>query len=230
MPGDKQLETAEELLELFNDVERLESYQYSQPVISESGIDNEKFHTELPYEDIKKIVEDCRDTFLAAVPEKERSDLRWEHVGSTSIQGMPGTMMPDALLIIPEFPPSKGVIQAFLDCGYYFSSSSSLDVRDTWWFLVFHDGLLKDHKLTVHVAKEDNPASKILLETRDMCRTQEWAFKDYKEAKVAAWKGNFGEYKMGKGSKSKLLAMLREKYNPVSSIMGPDSQVFKTRA
>ena len=88
----------------------------------------------------RKIVEECRDSFLADVPESERPGLRWEHVGSTSIEGMPGTKMPDALLIVPEFPPSKGVIQAFLDCGYYFSSSSSLDVKDLWWFLVFHEG------------------------------------------------------------------------------------------
>jgi hypothetical protein len=44
---------------------------------------------------------------------------------------LPGAMMPDALV----FPPSKGVIQAFLDSGYYFSSSS-----DLWWFLIFQDG------------------------------------------------------------------------------------------
>ncbi len=38
-------------------------------------------------------------------------------------------MMPDALIITPEFPPSKGVIQALLDCGYYFSSSAALDQK-----------------------------------------------------------------------------------------------------
>ena len=88
----------------------------------------------------RSIVENCRDKFLAAVPESERSGLRWEHIGSTSIKGMPGTKFPDALLVIPEFPPSKGVIQAFLDSGYYFHGSSALDVRDLWWMLVFTDG------------------------------------------------------------------------------------------
>ena len=88
----------------------------------------------------RTIVEDCRDKFLAAVPESERSGLRWEHIGSTSIKGMPGTKFPDALLIVPAFPPSEGVIQAFLDCGYYFHGSSALDVRDLWWMLVFTEG------------------------------------------------------------------------------------------
>ena len=50
-------------------------------------------------------------------------------MGSTSIRGMPGTMMPDALIMTPEFPPSRGVIQALLDCGYYFSSSAALDLK-----------------------------------------------------------------------------------------------------
>ena len=38
-------------------------------------------------------------------------------------------MMPDALIMTPEFPPSRGVIQALLDCGYYFSSSAALDLK-----------------------------------------------------------------------------------------------------
>ena len=102
--------------------------------------------------------------------------------------------------------------QALLDSGYYFSSASHLDPRDLWWFLVFTSGILEDHKLTVHVCTADCTAAKILLECRDLCRTEAWAFEDYKTAKVEAAKGSWGEYKKGKGSNSKLLAMLREKH------------------
>jgi hypothetical protein len=123
------------------------------------------------------------------------------------------TKFPDALLIPPSYPPSKGVIQAFLDCGYYFSSCSHLDTKDLWFFFVFTDGILKYHKLTVHVTIEDNKAGKILRATRDMCRSEQWAFDDYKNAKVEAAKAkDFAGYKQGKGSNSKLLNMLREKY------------------
>ena len=73
MPGDAKLETADELYDLFGDLERLKNYKYTQPVVSDSGIDNEKFHLELPYEDIKAVVEKCRDEFMAALPENERS-------------------------------------------------------------------------------------------------------------------------------------------------------------
>ena len=101
---------------------------------------------------------------------------------------------------------------------------------------VFTDGLLKDHKLVVHIVTENNVAAKILRATRDLCNSEvsenvylvsflshilkEWAFNDYKEAKMSAYKdsdGQFKNYKMGKGKQSKLLAMLREKYKPDSS-------------
>ena len=59
---------------------------------------------------------------------------------------------------------------------------------------------------------EDNPAAKILLETRDLCRTQEWAFEDYKKAKIDAYRGVWKEYKKDKAQNSKLLKMLQEKY------------------
>merc|ERR1712209_188079 len=111
MPGDAKLETADELVELYNNPENLKAYKYTQPIVSTKGINNEKFHMELPYQEIKSIVEKCGEDLFAAIPPEERAGLRWEHVGSTSIEGMPGAMMPDALLILPSFPPSKAVVQ-----------------------------------------------------------------------------------------------------------------------
>eukprot|EP00088_Acartia_fossae_P024643 TRINITY_DN25555_c0_g1_i2.p1 TRINITY_DN25555_c0_g1~~TRINITY_DN25555_c0_g1_i2.p1 ORF type:complete len:218 (-),score=68.54 TRINITY_DN25555_c0_g1_i2:156-809(-) len=216
MAKSPKLETAQELYDLFADEEKLKAYSYTQPVDTPEGFNNETFYLDLPYEEIKAIVEQKRDELMAKIPEEERPTLVWEHVGSTSIKGMPGTKFPDALLILPSFPPSKNVIQAFLDCGYYFSQSSHLDTRDLWFFFVFTEGILKYHKLTVHVTLEDNKAGKILRATRDMCRSEQWAFDDYKNAKVEAARaieaGGFMDYKKGKGSNSKLLQMLREKY------------------
>ena len=37
---------------------------------------------------------------------------------------------------------------------------------------IFTDGLLKDHKLVVHIVTEDNVAAKILRETRDLCNSE----------------------------------------------------------
>ena len=49
----------------------------------------------------------------------------------------------------------------------------------------------------------------------DMCNPEEWAFNEYKEAKMSAYKsadGEFKNYKQRKGKTSKLLTMLRDKY------------------
>jgi len=210
----EKLETAEELYALFCNEEKLKAYRYSQPVVCPEGVTNETFYLDLPYEEIKSIVEEKRDAFLEKLPEDVRSKVVWEHVGSTSIKGMPGTKFPDALLIVPEFPPSKDIIQAFLDNGYYFSQAAShLDPKDLWFFFVFTDGILKYHKLTVHVVPPKSRSANILLDTRDMCRNEEWAFEDYKTVKIEAAKGeSFREYKEGKGRNSKLLKMLQEKY------------------
>merc|ERR1712066_636879 len=83
MPGgDKKLETADELWDLYNDLERLKDYRYSQPIVSDSGINNEKFHLDLPYEEIKKIVEDCRDKFMAKC---SRRGEGWPQMGARGV-------------------------------------------------------------------------------------------------------------------------------------------------
>jgi GrpB-like predicted nucleotidyltransferase (UPF0157 family) len=207
-----KLETAEQLVRLFNDHDWLQTYHYAQPLVSSTGVDGKKFHLELPYQEIVQVVEEVRAGLFARIPPAERVALRWEHVGSTSIEGMPGTKMPDALLILPQFPPSLGVVQALLDTGFYFARKSFLDDKDLWWFLVFTDGILKDIKMTVHMSTEDNPSSRVLLGCRDLCRTEPWAFNDYRDAKIAASAGSWLEYKVGKGRGSRLLAMLRERH------------------
>ena len=53
MPGDAKLETADELLEVYNNPEKLKAYKYTQPIVSTKGINNEKFHMDLPYQKIK---------------------------------------------------------------------------------------------------------------------------------------------------------------------------------
>ena len=51
MSTEKKLESPQELLSLYNDLERLRKYKYFQPVVT--TIDNEGFYMDLPYEEIK---------------------------------------------------------------------------------------------------------------------------------------------------------------------------------
>ena len=51
MSTEKKLESPEELLSLYNDLDRLRNYKYFQPVVT--TINNEGFYMDLPYEEIK---------------------------------------------------------------------------------------------------------------------------------------------------------------------------------
>jgi len=211
----EKLTTADDVYAVLSDPAKLKEYKYMQKRDeSKSGIDNEKFYLDLPYDEITAIVSGEMKKILERIPESERSKVTWEAVGSTSIKGMPGTMHPDVLLMFPEFPPSKPVLQALLDHGFYMSRAAPLDPQDVWWFYIFPDGILEEHKLTLHMTTVDNTAGKILRETRDMCRSEQWAFEDYKQAKIAANEAatSFLGYKMAKGKGSKLLEMIREKH------------------
>merc|ERR1712002_1296619 len=67
----------------------------------------EDFYEDLPYEILSKYIEDLGKEYLSKFSEDERKSQRWEHVGSTSIPGMPGFKHPDGLIIFEEFPPTK---------------------------------------------------------------------------------------------------------------------------
>jgi len=207
------VQNAAELVAIMGDSEKLKAYAYNEPVELPEGISNEGFHHDLPFDGIKGFVEYQKETILSKVSKEEREKLEWEHVGSTSIKGMPGTKMPDALLIIHDFPPSESIVQALLDSGFYFGRASPMDQEDLWFIKKIEDGFLKWYKMTIHVCLKSNVAGKVLVETRDMCNTEEWAFEDYKNSKIEAAKAkSFIGYKMAKGSGSKLLGMLREKH------------------
>jgi len=214
----EKIHTAEGLFNLFSDKDKLKEYFHHETSAECDAL--LKFQLELPYDKIKAKVEEEGKLFLSKLPEPDKSKVRWEHIGSTSIKGMPGMPFPDALTLIEQFPPNQNVIQAFLDAGYYFGHVSVLDAQDLWFFKIFNDGFLKDHMITIHVMTPDNKAGKILLDTRDMCRSEPWAFEDYKSAKIEAAKAkSIIGYKMGKGNKSKLLEMLREKHGGINTEM-----------
>lgn len=206
-------QTAAGLIEVIKDRAQLKDYAHNEVVDKPEGFNNEEFIMDLPYDGIKGFVEYQKETVLSKLSAEERGKVEWQHIGSTSVKGMPGTMMPDALLFIPEFPPSEAVVQALLDSGFYFSRSSPLDVEDLWFIKNIKDGFLKYQKMTIHVTMKSNTAGKILIDTRDMCRSESWAFEDYKNTKIEAAKAkSFIGYKMAKGAGSKLLAHLREKH------------------
>merc|ERR1711874_902645 len=139
------------------------------------------------------------------------------------IPGMPGTANPDVLIVTKTALPSLDLLQSLLDNGYYLSGCSPIDEDDFWfWKRITDPGLVNNGLMTLHVVNENCKAGLLLLTMRDKCRSEEWAFEDYKSAKIGAnesAEGNFLKYKMTKGKKSKLLQQLRAQFDMVPSEM-----------
>ena len=131
-PAVKQ--NADDLLALFNDPERLKLYNMTKRLkVTSTGMTKsfvEMFQMDLPYEEIKAVVNEERDLIFKNF--KGTTKLQFEHVGSTAIKGMPGTLLPDGLLIDETSPPRKETIQALVESGWKFSHWLS-DMEELWF-------------------------------------------------------------------------------------------------
>ena len=58
-----------------------------------------------------------------------QAKLQWEHVGSTSIKGMPGTMHPDSLILLQSFPPPKELVESLMANGYHFIGPGTKKIK-----------------------------------------------------------------------------------------------------
>lgn len=206
VPPAEVADSAEKILELIADKEKLVKYcnMKGKPP-------SEYFEMNLPY----CLIADLVKKELEAIGQHIKDDVewRWEHVGSTSIPGMPGTWYPDALLLVPSFPPPASVLTALLNQGFHLAMVSPLDTGDLWFFKDFQEDapLGHIHTMTIHLVQEDNHAGQLLLACRDRCRTDLWAFNNYKEKKIEASKKDFMSYKMSKGD-CQLIKDLRKEF------------------
>merc|ERR1712168_958325 len=181
----------------------------------------DEFIMELPYDQYKVYMENLGHEILSQFTEDERKLLRWEHVGSTSIPGMPGTKLPDCLLIYDKYPPTKKIIEVLLNKSFHFwRVAKHLDENDLWFVRVItEEGFLKGCKMTLHLVDKTCYAAKRLIGMRDLCRSEKWAFEEYKALKLQAVNGaaggNFMDYKMKKSAeiRSKLKDAIEEYMN-----------------
>ena len=81
--------TTDELYEILCAPEKLKNYQGFQKLMSKGLASGMSFYQELPYDEIKNFIKEERDSFLARLPREmiENEEVKWEHVGSTSIRG-----------------------------------------------------------------------------------------------------------------------------------------------
>ena len=210
--------TVTDLWDIFLDEKKLASFEGFK-LAAELGIPNsETFHDILPWEECAVYVSEEMTKVMSKIPDESKEGLVWEHVGSTAIPGMPGTLFPDALLNYPSFPPPRDAFSALIHSGFTFIGSGKIHPRDVWFKKKISrpGSILDGQSFKVHFCPTDNGVTRLLLETRDRCRENREDFEDYRDAKIEASKliaeGPGHNYKGAKG-KSKLLTELTTKHN-----------------
>merc|ERR550519_2251720 len=92
--------------------------------------------------------------------------------------------------------------------------AAHMDDKDIW-FLRYNteDGYLKDTLMSIHLVEKNSPAIKFLLEVRDTCRNEKWAFDEYKANKIQASQSSesIREYKVKK-TEASFLEKIHQKY------------------
>lgn len=209
---DTAVQNADDLIALFSDENRLKEYDFNEAISAKfhKGNAAEEFHTELPFEEIGAIVQEEKALIFSNL--KGSPAPQFEHVGSTSIKGMPGMLLPDGLLMEENFPPSKGTIQALLDSGWKFSHvMSHVCLQDVWFCKRLGKKPLEGAPMVIHVTSCCNKFAHGMIRLRDLCNSDQGAFEDYKQTKVNAAQKDTSilQYKIGKG-KCQTLNKLQE--------------------
>ena len=172
---------------------------------------NDVFHMNVPYHEIKKIIRRNQDAIFQNLSPDAKKPI-FEHVGSTSIKGMPGSLSPDILVLEETFPPSRSTVAAILGAGFSFKSIAPHDPSDFWFWKQLHDSPCKGEFLILHLMAEGNKIAKLFVLARDMCNSDIKAFEEYKQNKLVAKEGEgttMLEYKIKKASGS-FIARLRK--------------------
>ena len=202
----------DELMKILENPDELKKQVFNPgKTINEKKVDD-IFSMNVPYEDIQKIVFKSRDKIFANIS-GDSPKPHFEHVGSTSIKDMPGSLSPDALMIEKTFPPSRSTVAAILAAGFFFQSVAPHDPEDLWFWKMLNEGPCKGKALTLHLLPEGSKFAKLMVLTRDTCNNDKEAFEEYRQDKMAA-RGSQGtslfDYKMKKSTGS-FINKMREK-------------------
>ena len=181
--------TADDLIRIFNDPDgELRHYAF-RPIPAFADVKaHDRFRAEVPFDDIKRFVDNLRDAFFDRL-DSDDDAVRptFEHVGSTSVRGMPGTLSPDVLLVENSFPPSPSTIRALLALGFRFRSVAPHGEGDYWFLMPIPEDVVGPEGVVfLHLVDKDNKTGKLQLKMRDECINNSETFEEYKALKVEA--------------------------------------------
>jgi len=190
--------TADDLIRIFNDPEgELLNYHFKIKDAPKCKADD-MFYMDVPYEAIKATVDAVRKQFFENFDGNVTAPA-FEHAGSTSIKGMPGSLSPDILIIEEKFPPSASTVKAIVACGFKFVSTAPHGKMDYWFQKpIPADDIGPERPMVLHLIDKADPTGRVILRLRDACNNDPAAFEEYKATKLAARNGTFLEYKIGK--------------------------------
>jgi len=190
--------TADDLVRIFNDPKgELLNYRFDMKVMPDAPA-AKSFVMDVPYDAIKAMVNDVEKQFWANF-DSEAPKPAFEHAGSTSIKGMPGSVSPDVLVIEEKFPPSASTVKAIVACGFKFKSIAPHGNNDYFFMKsIPADDIGPDRMFAIHLIEKTDPTGRVILRLRDACNNDPAAFEEYKASKIAASKGTSLEYKIGK--------------------------------
>jgi len=190
--------TADDLIRIFNDPEgELLNYTFSLADSPKCKADD-IFCMDVPYDAIKAMVDEVRQQFFQHFDSNITAPA-FEHAGSTSIKGMPGSLTPDILIIEEKFPPSASTVRAIVACGFQFVSLAPHGNTDYWFQKpIPADDIGPERSMALHLIDKTDAIGRVILRLRDACNNDPAAFEEYKASKLAARNGTFLEYKLGK--------------------------------
>ena len=145
----------EEIHAIIHDEQRLYDFISEQSWMNPQY--NEFLH-DLPFEIIKGFVKTEIEILQSFLVDDQIGEVKFEHVGSTSIPGMPGTKNPDILMALSKYPPDKDTIRALMLSGYQLKQKPNRGPKFRYtsclWFIKYvNRGPLTGQFIKIHIAE-----------------------------------------------------------------------------
>ena len=153
-----------------------------------------------PYAELRDVFEKQRDDILAAT-----SLEKVYHVGSTSIEGMPGALCVDVCCVAHEWPVPSKLVASLESIGFEsLGGIAQSGEAGGFWFLRKDVAFFEIHPIDVvlHLVK-DFEALVPFIAFREYCRQCPEAFESYRDLKLDLMKvsdGGILEYKKKKSA------------------------------
>jgi len=134
------------------------------------------------------------------------SEIRIEHVGSTSVEGMEGKPCIDILVILNDLSVIKDHISEMENVGYLYRGSYVSD--DSFLFTKVKDNIIETN---VHFFREGHQHVKEMLTLRDYLRNNPKEISEYSQLKRDLYKKYSNNYKEYRKEKDEYMQKLNER-------------------